>query len=770
MEQAVPDGWDSHQQTRAWTPSPISDNEHFEQYTFEPVSGSRSEHHTQPDQPQGQGGTITTSPKNKDSTTQPLQESRTLHETILGCWRAWILEIINCGLLLISLFAILATLYPHEGQPLPRWPLSITINALLSIYALFMKASMWLILASGIGQLQWSWFLSPQSLKDVVRYRGVADGPLGSLAWLYTHNVRQPLTALAAVIIIAAVAVDPFIHQLVQPVDCKHLNTEGPPPSIPRTNFLSYDGFPSDLLGYIASGYYTPQTLSDFICGTGNCTFNTEYSSLAYCSVCEDVSDTIQIEKHCMVSQDGKLEPGSCYQSNLSTDTPLSRWNLTTTLTAASSPLSLNFYYNIDPKNFTITTPKQNIFGVGKIPRRLDTFSAENTIDFISLGNDMGMILAETDISLTPYDPNTHGNRTGCDDAASNNTWWCRQYGVATCSLQPCVRSYVANVDDGRLKETLVGQSDANMTWGYGESSTTSGLISLQTFLGLLDTQCINDAERQNLTEAGYQIDRNTRWLPYNLTFNPHIDTPINATFPESLLAHKCLYALDSSFNSDIWTFMLDQFIIGIVQREYQDNSVQQASYSGPTQLLSMFDSFYVNETTINSAISRLADAMTLWIRTHGYASHSERAIGEEFRYAICVKVNWSLVALPAALTGLTLVFFLLTVISTHHQRLPVWKRSPLTFLFHGPEGIDWVNPDLVAMSSKLPTQTLMTERGMREFADKITIQVSKDEDESPYLRQVKPRSIRMRKPWGLWFSKPGKRDVGNDDLEYSRI
>ncbi|KAI0457327.1 hypothetical protein F5B21DRAFT_521189 [Xylaria acuta] len=565
MESTIPDGRHSHGDVRRWISSALSENEQFEQYTFQPISDIYylgAEYYTQPSLPQGHDAIPTDALKNPSSTPQPIQEPPTQLERRRRHWSLWTWEIANCCLLLVSLFAILATLYTHDGQPLPQWPFSITINALLSIDAVVMKASMLLILASGIGQLQWSWFLHPRPLEDVARYHEAAKGPLGSLSWLYRHHIHQPLTAFAAAIVIAAVAVDPFIQQLVKPADCKQFENEGPPASIPRTNYLSDDvnSFPSDLLGSLASGYYTPQNLSDFTCGA--------------------------------------------------------------------------------------VTPRRNVFGIGKIPRRLDTSAPRNTINSISLGNDMGMIFPKSDVSLTPYGPNGGGNRTGCGNAASNNTWWCRQWGAATCSLQPCVRSYTANVDGGRLTETL-------------------------NFLGVVDTKCVNDVERKELIAAGYPVDSNTRWLPYNLTFNPLIGTPTGAAFPESLLAHECLYSLDASFNDDIWTYILNQFIIGVVQREYPDGGLRP-SYLGPTQLLSLFDLAHVNEVTINDAMSKLADAMTLWIHTHGYASHSERVVGQEYHYAICVKVNWDWVALPAVLTGLTLIFFLITVISTYRQRLPV--------------------------------------------------------------------------------------------------
>lgn len=72
----------------------------------------------------------------------------------------WKWEFVNSFLLVVAVFAILATLYPHNGQPVPQWPLSITINALLSIYAVWFRASVIFVTAAGIGQLQWQWFSS----------------------------------------------------------------------------------------------------------------------------------------------------------------------------------------------------------------------------------------------------------------------------------------------------------------------------------------------------------------------------------------------------------------------------------------------------------------------------------------------------------------------------------------------------------------------------------------------------------------------------------
>lgn len=96
----------------------------------------------------------------------------------LSTLRTWILEILNSFLLLIAVSAIVATLCIHDGQPLPQWPFDITINAMLSIYAVVLNASMAFILTSCIGQSQWRWFnTSSRSLKDLVLFHDAGQGP-----------------------------------------------------------------------------------------------------------------------------------------------------------------------------------------------------------------------------------------------------------------------------------------------------------------------------------------------------------------------------------------------------------------------------------------------------------------------------------------------------------------------------------------------------------------------------------------------------------------
>lgn len=64
----------------------------------------------------------------------------------------WTAEIFSCALAMVSLAAIIITLCLHDGKPLPKWPLGITINALIAILTVLMKAGLSIPLSEGVNQ------------------------------------------------------------------------------------------------------------------------------------------------------------------------------------------------------------------------------------------------------------------------------------------------------------------------------------------------------------------------------------------------------------------------------------------------------------------------------------------------------------------------------------------------------------------------------------------------------------------------------------------
>ena len=66
--------------------------------------------------------------------------------------RSWWLEIGACFIFILALLAIIVTLRPHQGKPLPQWPYDISINSLISIYVVLLKATVLFVAAEGIGK------------------------------------------------------------------------------------------------------------------------------------------------------------------------------------------------------------------------------------------------------------------------------------------------------------------------------------------------------------------------------------------------------------------------------------------------------------------------------------------------------------------------------------------------------------------------------------------------------------------------------------------
>jgi len=54
----------------------------------------------------------------------------------------WLMELLASLVALLALVAIIITLVTHDGRPLPDWPFGISINALVSIFAVILKGTM----------------------------------------------------------------------------------------------------------------------------------------------------------------------------------------------------------------------------------------------------------------------------------------------------------------------------------------------------------------------------------------------------------------------------------------------------------------------------------------------------------------------------------------------------------------------------------------------------------------------------------------------------
>jgi len=61
----------------------------------------------------------------------------------------WTAETCSFVFAVLSLLGLVVTLFVHQNKPLPQWPQLITINSIVSLFSLLMRAGVGLVLAEG---------------------------------------------------------------------------------------------------------------------------------------------------------------------------------------------------------------------------------------------------------------------------------------------------------------------------------------------------------------------------------------------------------------------------------------------------------------------------------------------------------------------------------------------------------------------------------------------------------------------------------------------
>lgn len=423
--------------------------------------------------------------------------------------RAWAWETLACAIAVIMVMAVVVTIYTHADHPLPQWPYGITINGLLSIYSIVLRACIAYAIASCISQLQWTWFsANARPLYDAILYDNAGRGPWGSFVWIWNHHIRQPLTTIGAILMLVSLAIDPVIQQLVVPVDCvwpvPEINV-----TLPRTSYLGLVSTPSlitpaqnmQLGNAVTRGISSSG--SDIIaqCPTGNCTFADTFGTLGYCSSCEDITEQLSLTYQC------------CHFN--STNYNCTEISDPANCTGTTGNFQINFVTTLHsdtqngPKVFEINAPQliyspggrethwtfeQTSFNLG-----LMVWKGDNSVWGIAT---MLFVLSNTLLSGTGLNPVTGEQLPGCEAAAAGqNNWGCRGYGAVNCTISPCVRLYNASVVDTQLSEILV--ETVGLPPIYEDP-----VKQFAEFYGLIDTQCVNSADisrlkAQNITILG---------------------------------------------------------------------------------------------------------------------------------------------------------------------------------------------------------------------------------------------------------------------------
>lgn len=667
------------------------------------------------------------------STITPPPKPTIVRLWISQCWTHWKWELAACLFSFAAPISMFITVYYHDGQPLPQWPYGISINPLLSVYTLVLKAAIGVILTSCIGQLQWTWFSETRPLTDMLYFDDATRGAYGALNLVWRQRLRQPLTVVGCVIMVLALSVDPFVQQLIQPMDCsvEVPGDDAAVATLPRTNF--FDSYYYDenqkrderdkyIETVLYNAVFSPRQDPPWHCSTGNCTFPNTYSTIGICYSCQDTSTDVVIDftcshpdssyasQHPTSEEDCPADSSFTIKSNFTADEHI---RLGTNITIDSNRLPTTPIYVADSDSY-LEPYTSGAFGVRAL--------------------NFGFIIGDT----TTSDERTNwavSDKSSCGSNESGTSWGCRGYGAASCSLWPCVQAFNATISAGVLREDLIASSP-DAEWGM-----ITDILGIDMYQALVDNQCLAQNES---APANEEWGDERRWSPYNLNLTvPDEDIYIagdetNLPFPSdftSLLDSGCLYLISAA---EIMR-LADGYLRGAVQAQSAsargNESVWTLSgFEGPEFIQTIYNRGDTDLDRVQTLFANISDSLTTYIRTHGTDSQqlsgstdlSRNAQGKVYHYATCLKVRWAWISYPASLSVLAALFLFVVVEVSRKQGSSVWKNSPLA----------WVLRADFLRNEELPSFNTSGEK-MQEESGHIVVHLLHECPDEPRIRMT---------------------------------
>lgn len=115
---------------------------------------------------------------------------RQSQETPLGRWD-WGPETVALLVSAGCLIGLIAVLAKENHQPLSTWTLPLTLNTMVSILSVGLKAPLTFVIGSCLGQGKWSWYRKRSGpIAGFIALDGASRGPMGCLTLLWWLKSR----------------------------------------------------------------------------------------------------------------------------------------------------------------------------------------------------------------------------------------------------------------------------------------------------------------------------------------------------------------------------------------------------------------------------------------------------------------------------------------------------------------------------------------------------------------------------------------------------
>ncbi|KAK8117554.1 uncharacterized protein PG998_005835 [Apiospora kogelbergensis] len=614
-------------------------------------------------------------------------------------FRVWVREMFFVFLASGLITSIAVILKLQDGKPVPDWGDYISFNALLAILSTVLRAALVVTSSQIISQRKWGWYREqgPRPLSDLQQFEAGSRGALGALRLLPTI-VRGDAVALAAIVVLlASFLIGPFVQQASRTEE-RLFALAGTNASLPFAHYVprqggfvidnhgSNDGVPAqDLVAAILSAVTATSGIENQIratCATGNCKFSSDdlkgtknrtHSTVGMCSKCIDVS-------------------------------PLAVFTDQGTIGLQNAP-----------KDYNITRIGGSHGAIIKGTRDLAWLGNLFTPDF-------------REISRWAY-----VNSTFLASAKGNDS----RVIAAVCSLYPCLRTYVASIDDNRLSESEI-RSDvmrvavsrdnhpSNET-GEPPYGHADGLLNARYHYTAVKYPCpaedglmtnisqnmssrpggMTDLDLWDYTDYGgpgsYHPIKQSIAAPEKCIYrqNARFAQAVSKLFKEDVFNGRLLvspsglqYHRDSGPNSGSGSGghgILESAGVGGVLRQLCNNgdmsfTITERWFDAFANAMTNRFRFQYGAAAFDSPNPKIPSGNVRGIDEASSTLPSGEVLGMTLQTSICVSFRGEWLLLPVFLTGITALLTAWTVATSwrHRYTRPVWKDSILPLIFCG--------------------------------------------------------------------------------------
>ncbi|KAF4635289.1 hypothetical protein G7Y89_g2805 [Cudoniella acicularis] len=630
--------------------------------------------------------------------------------------------------LLVATTSILAKCHGNER---PKWRYDISLNTLIALFSTIMRAS---LLTVFLSQLKWLWLRRPRYLRAFATFDEASRGPWGSFLLIFSFK-RPNLAIIGSFVTITSLAIGPFTQQAIETYPCQKI-LAGRKVTLPVPHWMNTIGYFTNPLSDLRlrasfiNGLIDPEASRSSVaatgCITGNCTFPTfdgiTHSSLGLCSRCVDTTSQIR---------EGKTDTGWPYYYLPS----MYMYNATFAGTPFYDYPRVNFSGTLDMYNPTSDFP-----GIAALDIFPD-FPPYQPDDEIFNSVVRGAIMNFTVFGLTSQPcQQTHVdgfgdlNASGCPHNGLNVTLngtipfgFDTDFVATTCTLYPCVKKYFAEVFEGVLEESTVGNSEIlyplPLISGYTE--TEGPTFDAATVV----TPCYVDGIR-------YDIE-NFSMIPAH----GHGFTNVTLDFDGTtvMAPNECVYAMPAETTASLASYA-NAMLNSNGSCFFDWGSMETMVHCGDRWwLTTLYNAGNASFESINSTIEGMADSFSRTMRTLGLNATWEHVLdyaetddyarfkifdagiinGTVWETTVCTRFNWYWILLPATLFTCTAFILIYTIISGvfDAQEQPVWKSSVYPLLFSG----------LGVASSDEELEMLLSLKDMKARADKMTVKLSNE-------------------------------------------